>query len=97
MADQQHGKGRPTGAGSEAAEGIHGAKGDRDEAAETSVGTGRPAGARKTGKPGSEPLDQSRTTEHRSGYGGSGGAPVTSSDKREDHSGSKGEDRSGAK
>ena len=97
MADHQQGKGHPTGAGSEAAEGIHGAKGNRDEQAGTSVGAGRPSGDPKTGKPGSEPLDKSLATEHRSGYGGSGGAPVTSSDKREDHSGSKGENQSGTK
>ena len=97
MADQGQGKGRPTGAGSEAAEGIHGAKGDRSEAATSGVGEDRAAGERKKGKLGSEPLDKTRSTEHRSGYGGSGGAPVTSSDKREDHSGSKGEDRSGPK
>ena len=88
MAEQQQGKGRPTGAGGEAAEGIHGAKGGRDEAASTSVRETRDAGDRKKG---SEPLDKGRTTEHRSGYGGSAGTPVTSSDEREDHSGSKGQ------
>jgi hypothetical protein len=85
MADQQQGTGRPTGAGSEASEGIHGAKGGRDEDAKSSVAKDRAAGDRKKG---SEPLDDAnRTTEHRSGYGGSGGAPVTSSDQREDSSG----------
>ena len=88
MAEQQQGKGRPTGAGGEAAEGIHGAKGHRDEAAETSVTADRDTGDPKKG---SEPLDKGRSTEHRSGYGGSGGQPVTSSDQREDHSGSNGE------
>ena len=86
MADQQQGAGRPTGAGGEAAEGIHGAKGGRDEGAKTSAPAD--AGDRKKG---SEPLNKGRTTEHRSGYGGSAGNPVTSSDEREDHSGSKGE------
>ena len=82
MADQQQGKGRPTGAGSEASEGIHGAKGDRDEGAKSSVSEDRTAADRKKG---SEPLDEAdRSNEHRSGYGGSGGAPVTSSDQRED-------------
>ena len=88
MADQQQGKGRPTGAGGEAAEGIHGAKGGRDEASKTSVSGSRDAGESTKG---SEPLDKGHTTEHRSGYGGSGGAPVTSSDQREDHSGTKGQ------
>ena len=87
MADQKQGTGRPTGAGGEAAEGIHGAKGGRDEASKTSVNADD-AGDRKKG---SEPLNKGRTTEHRSGYGGSGGAPVTSSDQREDHSGAKGQ------
>ena len=81
MADQEQGKGRPTGAGSEASEGIHGAKGGRDENAKSSVAEDRSAGDRKEG---SEPLDDAdRTNEHRSGYGGSAGAPVTSSDQRE--------------
>lgn len=86
MADQQQGKGRPTGAGSEASEGIHGAKGGRDEQAKTSVTDDRTGADRKKG---SEPLDEGRTNEHRSGYGGSGGGPVTSSDQREGNSGSK--------
>lgn len=90
MADQQQGKGRSTGAGAEASEGIHGAKGGRDEGAKSSVGDTQ---ADSDQKKGSEPLDKGRTTEHRSGYGGSGGAPVTSSDQREDHSGTKGENR----
>ena len=93
MADQEHGKGRPTGAGGEAAEGIHGAKGGRDEGAESSVVEDRDPAERKKG---SEPLDKGRTTEHRSGYGGSGGAPVTSSDQREDSSGSRGQNRNGS-
>jgi len=82
MADQQQGKGRPTGAGSEASEGIHGAKGGRDEGAKSSVSEDRSPADRNKG---SEPLDDAdRSNEHRSGYGGSGGAPVTSSDQRED-------------
>ena len=93
MADQQ-GKGRPTGAGGEAAEGIHGAKSDRDESARSSVVEDTDPADRKKG---SEPLDKDRTTEHRSGYGGSGGKPVTSSDEREDHSGSRGENKSGTR
>ena len=88
MAGHKQGNGRPTGAGGEAAEGIHGAKGDREESARTSISETRDAGDRSKG---SEPLDKGRTTEHRSGYGGSAGTPVTSSDEREDHSGSKGQ------
>ena len=86
MADQQQGKGRPTGAGSEASEGIHGAQTDRDEGDKSSVADDRAAGDRKKG---SEPLDEGRTNEHRSGYGGSAGSPVTSSDQREANGGSK--------
>ena len=84
MADQQQGKGRPTGAGSEASEGIHGAKGGREEGAKTSVSEDRSPADRKKG---SEPLDDdARSNEHRSGYGGSAGNPVVSSDQREDSS-----------
>ncbi len=83
MADQQQGKGRPTGAGSEASEGIHGANEGRNEGEKTSVSSDRAGADRKKG---SEPLDESdRSNEHRSGYGGSAGAPVTSSDQRETH------------
>lgn len=57
-------QGKSTGAGNEAAAGIHGANDGG-------------AGSR----PGSEPLEE-RTTEHKSGYGGEGGAPRTSSDQR---------------
>lgn len=64
-----------TGAGSEAAEGIHGAA-SPSEGAPGQEGTG------KAGRPGSEPLHQ-REHEHRSGYGGEGGEPRTSSDQRE--------------
>ena len=84
MADQGQGQGRPTGAGSEASEGIHGAKGGRDQGAKSSVGEDRADAGRQKG---SEPLDDAdRTTEHRSGYGGSAGNPVSSSDQREDSS-----------
>lgn len=84
MADQQQGKSRPTGAGSEASEGIHGAGESRNEGDKTSVTDDRDAGSRNKG---SEPLDPDRKTEHRSGYGGSAGNPVTSSDQRENGSG----------
>jgi hypothetical protein len=63
---------KATGAGSEAAEGIHGAN-TESEASE---------------RAGSEPLAD-RENEHRSGYGGAGGKPVKSSDKREGESGPK--------
>lgn len=83
MADQQQKGGSGSlGAGGEAAEGIHGAKtGGRDESAESSVGA--TAGQGERGQKGSEPLDEDRKQEHRSGYGGSGGKPVSSSDQRE--------------
>ena len=79
-----------TGAGAEAAEGIHSADGGRDpgdRSALESQPTGRgdaPSGRQgSTQEPtGSEPLTD-RETEHRSGYGGSGGRPVSSSDQRE--------------
>lgn len=84
MADQgkTSGGSGALGAGGEAAEGIHGAKTDgRDQSAESSVGATPGQGER--GQKGSEPLDAERKTEHRSGYGGSGGKPVSSSDQRE--------------
>lgn len=83
MADQKQGTGRPTGAGSEASEGIHGAGEPRNEGDKTSVTEDRSAGGRAKG---SEPLDDDRKNEHRSGYGGSAGKPVTSSDQRENSS-----------
>ena len=78
-----------TGAGAEAAEGIHSADGGRDPGDRSALEnqpTGR-ADAQSSGKgnqepTGSEPLTD-RETEHRSGYGGAGGHPVTSSDQRE--------------
>jgi hypothetical protein len=76
---------RQTGAGSEATEGMHDAQqgGDRAEGDATGLAdqeTGRSVrdGAKRAG---SEPLPED--AQHRSGYGGSGGKPVTSSDKRE--------------
>jgi hypothetical protein len=80
-----------TGAGAEAAEGIHSADGERDpgdRSALESQPTGRAdaRSERETGaaqeRTGSEPLVD-RETEHRSGYGGSAGRPVSSSDQRE--------------
>jgi hypothetical protein len=80
-----------TGAGAEAAEGIHSADGERDPG-ERSALESQPTGradarpGRESGgseeRTGSEPL-VARETEHRSGYGGSAGHPVSSSDQRE--------------
>ena len=75
---------RQTGAGSEASEGMHNAQGGgRDEGDATGLAdqeTGRSGrdGAKRSG---SEPLPED--DQHRSGYGGSGGKPVNSSDTRE--------------
>jgi len=56
-----------TGAGSEAAQGVHGAnKGANDD---------------DEGRSGSEPLKH-RDAEHKSGYGGEKAEPKTSSDQR---------------
>jgi hypothetical protein len=69
-----------TGAGSEAAEGIHGASTDRDPTDQSAVED--PATGADDDRAGSEPLVD-REAEHRSGYGGSGGKPVKSTDQRE--------------
>jgi hypothetical protein len=80
QSDNQAGSGaRPSGMGSEAAEGLHGAAG-RSEKDKSSVTAKRVEDAKS--QKGSEPLEE-RTQQHVSGYGGSGGAPVTSSDQRE--------------
>lgn len=76
---------RQTGAGSEATEGMHNARqeGGRPESDPTALSgeeTGR--STREGGKrAGSEPLPEG--DQHRSGYGGAGGRPVSSSDTRE--------------
>ena len=62
---------RSTGAGAEAAEGVHDTKDAR--------------GANDESRSGSEPLE-GRTREHKPSYGGEGGAPRTSSDQREGNS-----------
>jgi hypothetical protein len=67
-----------TGAGSEAAEGIHGASTDRDQSDHSSVEDVQADGDDRAG---SEPLVD-RETDQRGGYGGAGGKPVDSSDKR---------------
>ena len=65
----------PTGAGAEAAEGLHahekGRTGERDERDNSSL-TDRPTGNDGERK-GSEPLTESE--QHRSGYGGDAGMP----------------------
>src|SRR4051812_48285296 len=75
---------RSLGAGSEAAEGIHGVGMTSNSGADTalegrSTGVGSREGAMRAG---SEPLRE-RSVEHTPGYGGEGGAPRTSSDERE--------------
>ena len=76
-----------TGAGSEAAEGVHSAPG-RDERDRSGVERAKDAkkDAAADGdderRSGSEPI-RGRTTEHKGGYGGEGGAPRTSSDTPE--------------
>jgi hypothetical protein len=71
----------PTGAGAEAAEGIHGdpkhREARRDAEDNTSL-TGSEA-APDDERSGSEPLD-SNSHEHLSGYGGKGGVPKRSND-----------------
>ncbi len=76
-------KATPTGAGSEAAEGIHGmgthTASERSGLDDRETGRSFRAGAERSG---SEPL-LGRTSLHVSGYGGRGGEPRTSSDQRE--------------
>lgn len=76
---------RQTGTGSEATEGMHNSKqgGARDESAPSGL-TDEPTGRSGSGadRSGSEPLPEGGD-QHRSGYGGAGGKPVTSSDTRE--------------
>ena len=86
-----------TGAGSEAAEGIHSAREERDpgdrsalESQQTGRGDDESAKAESPRQEPSEGQDRSgseplvdRETQHRSGYGGAGGKPVTSSDQRQ--------------
>jgi hypothetical protein len=79
-ASRRKDSGGATGAGAEAAEGIHGATTDRDPAERSSV-EDAPIGS-DDDRAGSEPLAD-RETEHRSGYGGAGGKPLRSSDQRE--------------
>ena len=74
---------RSSGAGSEAAEGLH-AVGGRDQT-DKSAATGRETGRSDRGgeeRSGSEPV-VGRSTEHKGSYGGEGGKPRTSSNERE--------------
>jgi hypothetical protein len=75
----EHGK---TGAGAEAAEGLHSADG-RDETDKSGVEQkhGEPGRGEGAGLSGSEPL-RHRDAEHKSGYGGEKAGPKTSSDQR---------------
>ena len=71
-----------TGAGAEAAEGLHSTKGRRpEERSGVERAHGEPGRAEEAGLSGSEPL-RHRETEHKSGYGGEGTEPKTSSDQR---------------
>jgi len=67
-----------TGAGAEAAEGLHSTDGrdPQDKSGVESTSTGESAE-----RSGSEPL-QHRDAEHKSGYGGEKSQPKTSSDQR---------------
>ena len=71
-----------TGAGAEGAEGIHSTK-DRNASEKSGVehAHGEPGRGEGAGLSGSEPL-RHRETEHKSGYGGEGAEPKTSSDQR---------------
>ena len=71
-----------TGAGAEAAEGIHSTKGN-EPAKRSAVehAHGEPGRGEGAGLSGSEPL-RHRETEHKSGYGGEKAEPRSSSDKR---------------
>ena len=75
---------KATGAGAEAAEGVHATDGrsQHDKSALSNKATGR-EGSGERDRNASEPMD--RTKEHKGSYGGEGGAPRTSSDQRESH------------
>jgi hypothetical protein len=65
--------------GSEATEGVHGAGG---RSARDTSGVASDRDDKAGGRKGSEPLEE-RGDQHTSGYGGKGGAPISSSDQRE--------------
>ena len=74
-----------TGAGSEASEGLHDAQQGTERSEKDATGLAGQEKGRSArdggGRSGSEPLEEDE--QHRSGYGGDGGRPVTSSDERE--------------
>ena len=71
-----------TGAGAEAAEGMHSSKGRQpEERSGVEHAHGEPGRGEGAGLSGSEPL-RHRETEHKSGYGGEKAGPKTSSDQR---------------
>jgi len=71
-----------TGAGAEAAEGLHSAKGrSPHEKSGVESAHGEPGRGEGAGLSGSEPL-RHRETEHKSGYGGEKAEPKTSSEDR---------------
>ena len=73
---------KSTGAGAEAAEGLHSAKGrSPHEKSGSERAHGEPGRGEGAGLSGSEPL-RHRETEHKSGYGGEKGEPKTSSENR---------------
>jgi hypothetical protein len=82
--DRTSGGSASTGAGAEAAEGMHATEGrsQGDKSAVTNKAVGR-EGSSESDRTGSEPMD--RTKEHKGSYGGEGGSPRTSSDQRESH------------
>ena len=68
-----------TGAGAEAAEGVHSMHG-RDQTERSGATENREAQSDDSGQAGSEPLKGGRQSEHESGYGGKMGQPKESSD-----------------
>jgi hypothetical protein len=82
--DRTSASGKSTGAGAEAAEGMHATEGrsQHDKSALTNKATGR-EGSGESERNASEPMD--RTKEHKGSYGGEGGSPRTSSNERESH------------
>lgn len=78
MTDQQ----KKTGAGAEAAEGINSTtETESEKQSKVEHAHGEPGRGEGAGQTGSEPL-RHRETEHKSGYGGEGANPKTSSDQR---------------
>ena len=72
MSDRNQGRGDPTGAGAEAAEGIHSAdRGYRDEGENTALRDSDRQADGDDDRRGSEPTT-SHSTEHKSSYGGGG-------------------------